>query len=575
MAAECDQRACRAKRAMTTRRVLLSLILISSFALGQMSSLDRIRAGLAEIESSLISGSGKCGTPVIFEAIGRMDTAPAVVRTRFQAALQRPSTEKNRLSPSERFRIHYDTSSASPNLPAMIAGSSRVPDSHEEFVDSVAAIFDAVWEMEIGELGYEAPPDDNGTGGGNEYDIYIEAQSPGTFGLTVWELADSLESGARQRYPTYIIIDVDFLGERTPGIDGLRVTAAHEFHHAIQVGSYGIWLNVPASDFFFYELSAVWLEEVVFDEINDYYFDLDDFFVGFKDLSNRSYGFTHYAIWRGYERCVWALFLEKKYGRDIVRQVWDGMKRMPALQSMDETLRQQGSSLAASFAEFGSWNLFTGFRADTVLYYEEGRNFPVLSMNASAVFSGATSVFNGIAIPLSLQYYRFELAGDTVIAVIANTDVPNAYSNPSQSESFSVSLSSGTPQGGTQKLKNGLTAGFIADVSGEWRTRYLGLPLNEDLRQESFAAPNPLQLSKSDLLILPVDNAPEGPAEVFFLTPSLDLAYSGTHTITNRIGKSEVLVPTSTLRPHLSSGVHFIVLKTADRDYTWKVLVIR
>ncbi len=460
----------------------------------------------------------------------------------------------------------------------MIAGApaSRVPNSREEYVDSVASVFDQVWEKEIGELGFEAPPHDNGAGGGNEYDVYIESLNPGTFGYTYWEAGDILESGIPQRYSTYIAIDVDFLGERTPGLDGLRVTAAHEFHHAVQVGSYGIWTNVPDYDFFFYELSAVWVEEVVFDEINDYYFDLGNFFLNFKDLSNRSFGFTVYvAPWRGYERSVWALFLEKKYGQDVVRQIWDGMKRMPALRSMDEVLGLHGSSLKSSFAEFGSWNLFTGFRADTVLYYEEGRNFPIQSMNAAAGFSGMTSAFNGAAVPLSLQYYRFELTGDSIVAVIANTNFTGAYSTPSQSESFSVSLSSATPQGATQKLRNGLTAGFIADTFGEWRIRYVGMALIEDLRQESFPAPNPLQLSNSDLLTLPVDNAPEGLAEVFFLTSSLDLAYSGKHPITNRIGKSEVLVPTVALRPHLSSGVHFVFLKTAEREYTWKVLVLR
>ncbi|MEX1138677.1 MAG: MXAN_6640 family putative metalloprotease [Bacteroidota bacterium] len=553
---------------MNFSRIIPFLLLLTYSALGQNPH-ELLQARLSEAAAIALTPTGKCGTPLMIDVMQIMREAPLHVRSGIEEALQRPVRETSRLGASGRFRIHYNTSDT--EQPGMVG----VPNSHEEYVDSVIAIFDQVWNKVIGELGFEPPPFDNGVGGGNEYDVYILSLPTGTFGKTFWELADNLESGIRQRFPSYITIDINYAGERTPGLDGLRVTVAHEFHHAIQVGAYGIWQNVPLFDFFFYELTAVWMEEVVFGEINDYYFDLVNFFRFFKDLSNRSYGFTSFSIWRGYERSVWALFLEKKYGRDIVRQIWEGMKRMPALESMDDVLKLHGSSLESDFAEFASWNLFTGFRADTVRYYNEGNMFPLLAVNASAAFSGSTSSFQGTALPLSLQYYRFDLTGDTVVAVIANSDAPRAYTAPSQSNSFSLSLSSGTVQGATQKLNNGLTVGFMAEASGEWRTRYVGMSGNADLRLESLPSPNPLRLSKSDLLILPLEDTPEGPVEVFFLTPSLDLAYSGTFAITNRIGKSEVVVPTTSLEQHLSSGVHFVHLKTPQKEYLWKVLILR
>lgn len=543
------------------------LLLLSSSALGQNPH-ELLQARLSEVEAVVLTAPGKCGTPLMIDAMQIMRESPEYVRSGFEAALQRPSRHTSRVSASGRFRIHYDTTGT--NQPGMIG----VPNSHEAYVDSVIAIFDQVWNKVIGEMGFEPPPTDNGVGGGDEYDIYILSLNTGTFGETFWEPADNLESGIRHRFPSYITIDVNYDGERTPGLEGLRVTAAHEFFHAIQIGAYGIWQNVPQYDFFFYELTAVWMEEVVFDEINDYYFDLDDFFRFFKDFSNRSYGFTSWSIWKGYERSVWALFLEKKHGRDIVRQIWEGMKQAPALESMDVVLKSHGSSLESAFAEFASWNLFTGFRADPVRYYKEGANFPVLSVNASAAYAGSTTAFQGTGLPLSLQYYRLDKPGDTVVAVIANVDASRAYSAPLQAESFSVSLSPGAVKGATQKLSNGLTAGFVAG-SGGWRTRYVGVDRNADLRVESIASPNPFRLASADLLTLPLDDTPEGPVEVFFLTPSLDLAYSATFAITHRIGKSEVIVPATSLQPHVSSGVYFVHLKTSQREYLWKVVVIR
>jgi hypothetical protein len=250
------------------------------------------------------------------------------------------------------------------------------------------------------------------------------------------------------------------------------------------------------------------------------------------------------------------------------------MRIAPALESMDVTLQSHGSSLASAFAEFAAWNLFTGPRADAVRYYTEGANFPVISVNASAAYSGSTTSFQGSGLPLSLQYYRLDKPGDTVVAIIANTDAPRAYSAPLQSESFSVSFGAGGAKGATQKLSNGLTAGFLAGPEG-WRTRYIGIDLNADLRAESFPSPNPFRLSSADLLTLPLEDTPEGPVEVFFLTPSLDLAYSGIFSITRRIGKSEVVVPAASLRAHLSSGVHFVHLKTSQKEYLWKVLILR
>lgn len=60
----------------------------------------------------------------------------------------------------------------------------------------------------------------------------------------------------------------------TRGINALKVTLAHEFGHAVQLLSYGLW----DEDIWFYEMTSIWLEEAVFDDVNDYYAYIPRFF---------------------------------------------------------------------------------------------------------------------------------------------------------------------------------------------------------------------------------------------------------------------------------------------------------
>ena len=67
---------------------------------------------------------------------------------------------------------------------------------------------------------------------------------------------------------SYLEIDNNFTDpgyKQTRGLDALRVTIAHEFHHAIQFGYYakfdGSWWQ---------ESTSTWMEEVAYPHIDDY-----------------------------------------------------------------------------------------------------------------------------------------------------------------------------------------------------------------------------------------------------------------------------------------------------------------
>ena len=525
------------------------------------------------------SESVKCGTALVALVHMRWKELPLQAKVAIGQALQRPAKQKSRLSPSGRFRIHYDTTGVdAPALISLGGAPERLANSAEQYVDSVAAIFDFCLRYETDSLGYASPPPDGLQGGGPEYDIYIEELGYGTFGQTSWqESIDLIEDGPRQRYSSYIEIDNDYLGHRTSGMSGLRITAAHELFHAIQVGSYGIWSTATNSFFYFYELTSAWMEDFLFTWINDYYFDVRTYFRAFRDSKNRSYSFTTYLgpTMYGYERSIFAHFLAKRYSRGVIREIWDGMKTEPFLRSVATVLRRHGSTLEAEYAQFSTWNFFTADRADTVRFYDEGKYYPRYVVNASSNFNGLSATITTSGYPLSSQFCQFSVPGDTVTAIVTNIEAAQAEEGSSVTRPFELRLASGQSQPPYQQLSKGYTAGFSSDLTGAWRTTYLEASTRASASTATDLAPNPFHLSKDTHLIVPLQGTVGSIVRIYVLGSSLDLLYSGEYPVIDALGKRVAYLPAADLRSRVPSGIYFVVARCDDAEYTWKIAIFR
>jgi len=537
---------------------------------------DQFRAVLAPFHTEEVSSDyGKCGTSALVEVKDRWQDLNLAQQSAIGAALQRPLMHTSRLSASGRFRIHYDTTGV--DQPAMLdSGGIRIPNSYDEFIDSVAASLDYSWVTEVQALGYDPPPPDNGQGGGDEYDVYVIAQPSGVFGGTYWESTDIISLGPPQRYSTYVVIDNDFAGYRTPGLNGLMVTCAHELYHAIQIGSYGLWPTVPGSDFYFYELTSVWIEDQVYDAIDDYLFDVPAYLRGFRS-SNRAYSFTLWgtAGYYGYERSVFAHYLAKRFGGDMIRNVWEGIRANPFLQSVDVALREQGSSFSDAFSEFSAWNFFTGDRSDTTRYYPDGPAYPRIDPHLTVQYSGYEASVSSDAYPVSTQYYAFTLSGDTILAVLTNVARRVAYDDPLPRFPLSLTAGSTPGGGGVQRLSAGLTMSLVVSDPDDWRTVYLSAKGGINAGVEYQPSPNPLSISSAVGLRLPLSAPVGGTAEVTFLSASLNRTYVHHGAVFEEFGRYYVEVPSSALRGKVSSGIYFVVLRAGDEEHTWKVAVVQ
>ena len=181
------------------------------------------------------------------------------------------------------------------------------------WVDTTLRVMKGVWRTEVGRLGYRAPLRDGRRGGNGRFDVYLkELGDQGLYGYCAPER--QLEEHPRLA-SGYCVLDNDFARAqygRRP-LRTLRVTAAHEFFHAVQFGY--DWRE----DRWLMEGSATWMEEQYADAVDDNRQYLPHGQLGTPEQpldSYDPYGFSQYGNWVFYE------YLSHRFGPGIVRRIW-------------------------------------------------------------------------------------------------------------------------------------------------------------------------------------------------------------------------------------------------------------
>lgn len=295
-----------------------------------------------------------CGFRAQFELQQHLAQLDPETQTLAKSLLSEPQRAFSIVSPSGHFILHYDTSGIHAVDPADFSGNG-VPD----YIDSAAVIFDHVWQVEIEQLGFKVPPDANGNPVA-QYPIYFT--NFGYYGMTWFET-----SLPQNRYSSYIEIHRNFAGSGfyTHGLEALKVTAAHEFNHAIQLG-YRYETN---NDIFFMEMTSTWLEDFVYNNVNDYLQYLPSFF---NTMTDRKFNATNGE----YANSLYLHLIEKEYGPQAVVAIWDKITKSPAVKALDLFLLENGSSFAKSQNLYAVWLYFTGNRTQADDFFPEAAEYP-------------------------------------------------------------------------------------------------------------------------------------------------------------------------------------------------------
>ena len=343
----------------------------------------------------------RCGTPYLLQAMEE-----STEHQRLKLVQHRPSTQHSLLTPSGHFRVHYDAE-GSDAVDRTDDDGNGIPD----YIDLAATVLDSIWTLEVEQLGYNPPPSDHGLGGGDEYDVYIMDLSRGgcgygnaVYGCTYPGTSDAVTH-------SYLEIDNNFTDpgyKQTRGLDALRVTIAHEFHHAIQFGYYahgaGNWWQ---------ESTSTWMEEVAYPHIDDYL----QYLTHFLGEPHRALNSGRLGSLRTYGSAIFSHFLDQHYGpalEPLIREelnqhppelvalrarahlnrlIWEEIKEHQSvhLDHFDRVLRQvEPGGLGSVVGEFAVWNYFTDNR-HRAPFYAEGDKYPTVPTRDLAVAAEAVA----------------------------------------------------------------------------------------------------------------------------------------------------------------------------------------
>jgi len=254
------------------------------------------------------------------------------------------------------------------------ANVNGVPD----YVDSVGAVLENVWAVEITTLGFRAPKSDLTSvnhGPDGKIDFYVtQLGDQALYGYCTTDDPNAF-SGTYPYFDfsAYCVIDDDYaLADFPPpsasGLAALQVTTAHEFFHASQF-AYDL-----LDDRWLLEGTATWIEDEVYDDVNDnvvYLFD-SPITKPQRPLDSNN---SRYGVYGGW---IFFRFLSEYFASSgvhdtaVIRRAWelaDGSAAGPdeySLRAIAHATEERGVPFRSLLASFAARNDFPA------KWYEEG-----------------------------------------------------------------------------------------------------------------------------------------------------------------------------------------------------------
>lgn len=274
-----------------------------------------------------------------------------------RSCAERPSLDNTLISPSGNFLIHYN-------------------DYYEgiiDFANEVATAADSSQRYTVDIMNFRNHIPDSDM----LYDIYIKQLPNGSYG---WNCPDGNDGAS------WVVIDDDYIGANysTSGLDAMKISIAHEYFHAIQRA----YVPVPGQNSFFYELSSIWIEDLIYPDINDYIFFSqygDDYF------SNPERNMNSY---NGYGLGLYGHYLNEIYDNQIMQRIWeeysfisqnDNLDNESVFDAIDSVLDNgvfnYNSTFVDTWLDFNSRNLFNGIQNSEFHYYSDQFFFNPISTN--------------------------------------------------------------------------------------------------------------------------------------------------------------------------------------------------
>jgi hypothetical protein len=384
----------------------------------------------AEYQSST---PGKCATPILREIVRNWDTLTFQVKTElaaYRALLPRPFLSgPERTYDTAHFQIHY-TDWGKDGVDPTDENGDEVPD----YIEEMGAELENVWTRELNVMGWLQPPSDASVDGDPDYDVYVEDMPYYGYTFGDGKAAQGIQLGDNENSPnvielnawhSYISLENDYHDFPCTPLDCIRVTAAHEFNHAIQFG-YDAW-----EERWLMEATATWMEDEVYDHVNDnlaylrFYFDDPDLCL--PSLSP----YHWYGDW------IFMRFISEHHGgQSTVRNVWEhsvdynSYYGFFAFDALSDGLSAIGTSLPSVFAGFTAANYVMSTCPTNDPYcYEEASLYPTVHVEESMVFDGEAArcePWDGVQ-NYGVDYIEVDPSVDSIRVSVAGSAATTAY----------------------------------------------------------------------------------------------------------------------------------------------------
>ncbi|OGU15274.1 MAG: hypothetical protein A2076_16230 [Geobacteraceae bacterium GWC2_53_11] len=364
-----------------------------------------------QLQKAVLSGASEvtaqCGMP-LKRSLRRDWTLlePSTQKT-LTKMLVLPVLSNEYLSNSGHFKIHYDLSGVNaPNISVINHYTGLGLTNVGEWIKIVADTFDYVYAT-YSSLGYQTAP----TIGGAPYDIYLhDLASRGFYGTV-----DNGSSVASSSYPHGVassmeldssFIDGSFLPDTFSPLQSLQITAAHEYHHAIQFG-YNVFFET-----WYAEATSTWMEDELYDNVNQLYNYLPNYFaVTQKNIDMPIGGRSEYGRW------IFNRYLSEQHTAASILNFWETLAQtsppcsnpnvceIAMVPIIDNVLTNNyGTSLSVDFFNFAK-RIYK--RNWTDHSYDIGRIHAYMPIATYSTYPINITVTNPASPKITLPHYSF------------------------------------------------------------------------------------------------------------------------------------------------------------------------
>ena len=327
---------------------------------------------------------------------------------------------------SEYFRFHYSTSG-----PHAVDTKDINNNLRPDYVEEVIKVFDYVADKLHNEMGYTRPPSDGyysstrDKGGSNHYDIYIRSIPSKYYGYVQPEEysqgnGDNERSELRNEknaFTSYMAIRNNYKKFSLSELENIKVTAAHEYFHAIQFG-YDGW-EKP----WLLEASAIWMEEEIYDEINDCYQYMKDWFK-YPHKSLDESGFHWYGSFIFFE------YIEQHMGgSDTIRKIMEASVQSNSKEkdgshlAINQALKLNNHSFQKALNGMSVANQIMSSFESKNYSYEEAESYPVDGPSISDIINfqfGRKDTINSSKLSRFGSEYFQVISNDPVLINLTN-----------------------------------------------------------------------------------------------------------------------------------------------------------